>query len=153
MDVYQRNGNTRAHEQTTAGLGSGSMCLCKGPLPDTGPEQGAIPGAGIVDGMEGMVVGDERKIDTAFPQNWHEPESLRGVPCRCTIKVNELFEWDLPEARAARAGAQHALCEHFVHTLLCMSRLPLIHTTTCHTCLLYRASLSISPPSKVWRHL
>lgn len=51
--------------------------------------------------MEGMVVGDERSIETAFPQNWHEPESLRGVPCRCDVKVNELFEWDLPEVRAA----------------------------------------------------
>lgn len=57
--------------------------------------------AGIVAGMEGMVVGDERSIETAFPQNWHEPESLRGVPCRCDVKVNELFEWDLPEARGS----------------------------------------------------
>ena len=47
------------------------------------------------------MVGDERSIETAFPQNWHEPESLRGVPCRCDVKVNELFEWDLPEVRAA----------------------------------------------------
>jgi len=53
--------------------------------------------------MEGMVVGDERKIDTAFPQNWHEPESLRGVPCRCTIKVNELRVGPARGARCALA--------------------------------------------------
>ena len=46
-----------------------------------------------------MVVGDERSIDSVFPETWHEPQSLRGVPCRCDIKVNELFEWDLPQAR------------------------------------------------------
>ena len=55
--------------------------------------------AGLVEGMEGMVVGDERSIDSVFPETWHEPQSLRGVPCRCDIKVNELFEWDLPQAR------------------------------------------------------
>ena len=46
-----------------------------------------------------MVVGDERSIDSEFPETWHEPRSLRGVPCRCDIKVNELFEWDLPQVR------------------------------------------------------
>lgn len=46
-----------------------------------------------------MVVGDERSIDSVFPETWHEPQSLRGLPCRCDIKVNELFEWDLPQAR------------------------------------------------------
>ncbi len=101
----------RSNDQTIAGIGSCSMCLCQIRCliqAVTEPEPGAGPRAGIVDGMEGMVVGDERKIDTAFPQNWHEPESLRGVPCRCTIKVNELFEWDLPEARAARCHMSRA---------------------------------------------
>ncbi|KAK9835180.1 hypothetical protein WJX81_004039 [Elliptochloris bilobata] len=64
---------------------------------DTANAEDTINIPGIVAGMEGMVVGDERSIDSAFPQNWHEPQSLRGVPCRCDIKVNELFEWDLPE--------------------------------------------------------
>ena len=48
--------------------------------------------------MAGMVPGDVREIVVTIPQTW-ETERLRGVPARCTVKVNEVFKWDLPEVR------------------------------------------------------
>lgn len=48
--------------------------------------------------MAGMVPGDVREITVTIPDTW-ETERLRGVPARCTVKVNEVFEWELPEVR------------------------------------------------------
>lgn len=53
--------------------------------------------AGVVDGMVGMNVGEERSITTEVGDTWWEPDALRGVEVRADIKLNELFEWDLPE--------------------------------------------------------
>ena len=46
--------------------------------------------------MLGMLVGEERSIVQKIPDTW-EPASLRGVEVRCEIRLNELFEWELPE--------------------------------------------------------
>lgn len=51
---------------------------------------------GLADSMAGMVQGDVREITVTIPDTW-ETERLRGVPARCTVKVSEVFEWELPE--------------------------------------------------------
>ena len=51
---------------------------------------------GLVDGMLGMKVGDERTFTVTLPQTW-EPSQLRGVRADCTVKAKEVFEWQLPE--------------------------------------------------------
>lgn len=51
--------------------------------------------------MAGMAPGDVREITVTIPETW-EMERLRGVPARCTVKVNEVFQWELPEVRAAQ---------------------------------------------------
>ena len=56
--------------------------------------------AGVVEGMVGMSVGDERAITTEVGDTWWEPDTLRGVEIRADIKLKELFEWELPEVRA-----------------------------------------------------
>lgn len=53
--------------------------------------------------MAGMVTGDTREFVVIIPETW-ETESLRGVPARCTVTVNEVFEWELPEVRIACAA-------------------------------------------------
>lgn len=44
-----------------------------------------------------MKVGEERTVAVTLPQTW-EPEQLRGTRADCTVKVQEIFEWELPEA-------------------------------------------------------
>jgi len=53
-----------------------------------------------VDGLIGMSVGEERTVPVTFPDTW-EPEQLRGVKANCTVKAKEIFDWSLPEVRAA----------------------------------------------------
>lgn len=57
--------------------------------------------AGMVENMAGMVTGDTREFVVIIPETW-ETESLRGVPARCTVTVNEVFEWELPEVGNSR---------------------------------------------------
>ena len=66
--------------------------------------------AGVVEGMVGMNVGEERSITTEVGDTWWEPDALRGVEVRADIKLNELFEWDLPEVRTCLVspGSWHA---------------------------------------------
>jgi hypothetical protein len=59
--------------------------------------------SGLVAGMLGMAVGDERTVTVTLPQTW-EPAQLRGVRADCTIKVKEIFEWELPEVRHVPRG-------------------------------------------------
>ena len=55
---------------------------------------------GVVDAMEGMVVGDERVAPITLPDSeGFQPAALRGVKTLATIRVKEVFEYDLPEAR------------------------------------------------------
>ena len=54
--------------------------------------------------MAGMVPGDVREIVVTIPDSW-ETERLRGVPARCTVKVNEVFQWELPEVRGPAEGS------------------------------------------------
>jgi hypothetical protein len=53
--------------------------------------------AGVIAGMEGMTVGEERSISATIGDTWWEPGALRGVDTRCDVALKELFEWDLPE--------------------------------------------------------
>ncbi|KAK9909292.1 hypothetical protein WJX75_000086 [Coccomyxa subellipsoidea] len=69
----------------------------KGMQLDTGLGDRAIGLVGIVEGMVGMTVGDERAITTQVGDTWWEPDTLRGVGIRADIKLKELFEWELPE--------------------------------------------------------
>ncbi|CAL8467961.1 g7499 [Coccomyxa elongata] len=69
----------------------------KGMQLDTGLGDRAIGLVGVVEGMVGMNVGEERSITTEVGDTWWEPDALRGVKVRADIKLNELFEWDLPE--------------------------------------------------------
>lgn len=52
--------------------------------------------AGLVDGILGASVGEERSVPITLPDTW-EPEQLRGVRADCSVKVKEIFEWELPE--------------------------------------------------------
>lgn len=65
------------------------------------PERPVVVVAGMVENMAGMVTGDTREFVVTIPESW-ETESLRGVPARCTVTVNEVFEWELPEVGTAR---------------------------------------------------
>ena len=42
--------------------------------------------------------GDSREVEITLPDTW-DPPQLRGVRVRCSVAVNELFEWELPEVR------------------------------------------------------
>ena len=46
--------------------------------------------------MVGMASGDSREVDITMPDTW-DPPQLRGVRVKCSVAVNELFEWELPE--------------------------------------------------------
>lgn len=61
---------------------------------------------GVVDAMEGMVVGDERVAPITLPNSeGFQPAALRGVKTLATIRVKEVFEYDLPEADDAFAAS------------------------------------------------
>lgn len=62
--------------------------------------------AGLVSGLLGVNVGEERTVPVTLPDTW-QPEQLRGVKANCTCKVQEIFEWDLPEVGPL-------LCEVFI---------------------------------------
>ncbi len=77
------------------------------PTPDPDPTLGSDPDprhdpdpAGLVDGMLGMVAGDSREVEITMPDTW-DPPQLRGVRVKCRVSVKELFQWELPEVRAA----------------------------------------------------
>lgn len=65
--------------------------------------------------MMGMEVGEERTVTVTLPQSW-EPEQLRGVQADCSVKVKEIFEWQLPEVchqclfLEMQPTATHAVC-------------------------------------------
>jgi hypothetical protein len=63
---------------------------------------------GLVDGMLGMKVGDERTFTVTLPQTW-EPSQLRGVRADCTVKAKEVFEWQLPEVSCCLEPASNRL--------------------------------------------
>lgn len=46
--------------------------------------------------MAGMQAGEERTFEFDFPLDWHV-EPWRGERASATLKVRELFEWDLPQ--------------------------------------------------------
>lgn len=49
----------------------------------------------MVEHLEGADAGEERSWEFGFPSDWHV-ELWRGQRARATVKVLELFEWDLP---------------------------------------------------------
>jgi trigger factor len=49
----------------------------------------------MVPHLEGCSSGEERTWVFAFPDDWHV-ELWRGLKAKATVKVLELFEWDLP---------------------------------------------------------
>lgn len=49
----------------------------------------------MVPHLEGAAAGEERSWEFEFPADWHV-ELWRGLRARATVKVLELFEWDLP---------------------------------------------------------
>lgn len=53
--------------------------------------------AGVVDGLVGMSVGEERSIVSTVEDTWWEEKNLKGVDIRADISLVELFDWDLPE--------------------------------------------------------
>ena len=57
--------------------------------------------------MEGMASGESRDVEITMPDTW-DPPQLRGVRVRCSVAVNEIFEWELPEvcmySRVSRPG-------------------------------------------------
>jgi len=53
---------------------------------------------GVVEAMMGMIAGEERKTTITFPDSEDfSPAALRGVTAAVTIKVSEVFEWEMPE--------------------------------------------------------
>lgn len=48
--------------------------------------------------MLGMRAGEERAWEFVFPEDWHV-ELWRGQVAKASVKLRELFEWDLPEVR------------------------------------------------------
>jgi trigger factor len=57
---------------------------------------------GLVAGMEGMTVGEERSIPVTLPTNW-EPPSLAGAAATAKVRVRELLTWSLPDLTDAWA--------------------------------------------------
>ena len=68
---------------------------------DTGAARLNLPG--LIDGIVGMKVGDEREFPLTMPSDWPQ-EFIRGVTANFTVKVLELFENEVPEASDAIAG-------------------------------------------------
>ena len=48
--------------------------------------------------MEGMASGESRDVAITMPDTW-DPPQLRGARVNCSVTVNEIFEWELPEVR------------------------------------------------------
>ncbi len=46
--------------------------------------------------MEGMASGESRDVAITLPDTW-DPPQLRGARVNCSVTVNEIFEWELPE--------------------------------------------------------
>ena len=53
--------------------------------------------AGVVDGIMGMNVGEERVLEQTVGDAWWEPEGLAGIPVRCDVALKEVFQWNVPE--------------------------------------------------------
>eukprot|EP00803_Ostreobium_quekettii_P007067 evm.model.scf_1407.4 EVM.evm.TU.scf_1407.4 scf_1407:29141-35620(+) len=51
---------------------------------------------GLVKGMEGMKIAEDRELVVTFPEKW-EPPAYRGVEAKAVLHMRELFEWDLEE--------------------------------------------------------
>ncbi|CAG9466079.1 unnamed protein product [Pedinophyceae sp. YPF-701] len=58
---------------------------------------------GIVDGVVGAEVGNEREFEVVFPDTWSNA-ALRGVKATCKVKVYDILRWTLPELTDAQAG-------------------------------------------------
>lgn len=71
---------------------------------------------GLVDGMLGMKVGEERTFTVTLPQTW-EPSQLRGVRADCTVKAKEVFEWELPEVSCRSTPVSSRLQQHLTAPL------------------------------------
>lgn len=61
---------------------------------------------GLVPGMLGMAVGDERTVPISFPEDY-SVELWRGTSADAMVKVHELFYWVLPEFDDAFVKAHH----------------------------------------------
>lgn len=51
---------------------------------------------GLAERMVGMHAGESRDLTIKLPEEF-EPAALRGVDVACTVKISELFSYDLPE--------------------------------------------------------
>ncbi len=60
--------------------------------------------------MEGMASGESRDVAITMPDTW-DPPQLRGARVNCSVTVNEIFEWELPEVRA---GSRSTRSESFL---------------------------------------
>ncbi len=60
---------------------------------------------GVVEAMIGMKVGDSRSPVIMLPDSEEfQPAALRGANIQANIKLNELFEFDLPQVGACVGG-------------------------------------------------
>ena len=74
---------------TTSGINSG-ICV-------VGAMMGPLQCTGVIEGIMGMDVGEEKGIETTVGDAWWEPEGLAGIPVRCDVALRETFEWNVPE--------------------------------------------------------
>lgn len=64
---------------------------------DTATAERDLGLAGLVEGMIGMEVGQERSIPLTLSKNWH-PSDLAGAQVTARVRLRELLTWQLPES-------------------------------------------------------
>lgn len=87
---------------------------------DTGKKNSVfLPG--VIEGMLGMEVGDERTIPITFPPNWQPPQ-LAGLSVDAKIKLRELFEYELAPEDDSLAGQLYKGAKDMIDLRLQLAR-------------------------------
>ena len=68
-----------------------------------------VDSLGLVSGMVGMRVDETRTFALNLPGNY-AVEDLRGVACSATIKLRELFSWNLSKVLPCEPKASACRC-------------------------------------------